>query len=135
MLRPGIEPGTFCVLSRCDNHYTTAALIKFWWFWVFWGRSLEGGPQRAGKCLWKEGSKKAGNFQFFWRRTPLPSPNRWPFGPLSLSLSLKGLRPLSRVAMRFLCFRRNAWRQKAGAETEQASAVARALECSPQSVQ
>ena len=20
---PGIEPGTFCVLDRCDNHYTT----------------------------------------------------------------------------------------------------------------
>ena len=20
---PGFEPGTFCVLSRCDNHYTT----------------------------------------------------------------------------------------------------------------
>ena len=37
--------------------------------------------------------------------------------------------------MRFWCFRRNAWRQKAGADTEKASAVARALECSPQSVQ
>ena len=24
---PGIEPGTFCVLDRCDNHYTT----KTWW--------------------------------------------------------------------------------------------------------
>ena len=22
-VRPGIEPGTFCVLDRCDNHYTT----------------------------------------------------------------------------------------------------------------
>ena len=21
---PGFEPGTFCVLGRCDNHYTTA---------------------------------------------------------------------------------------------------------------
>ena len=21
---PGIEPGTFCVLGRCDNHYTTS---------------------------------------------------------------------------------------------------------------
>ena len=20
---PGFEPGTFCVLGRCDNHYTT----------------------------------------------------------------------------------------------------------------
>ena len=20
---PGIEPGSFCVLDRCDNHYTT----------------------------------------------------------------------------------------------------------------
>ncbi len=23
MFPPGIEPGTFCVLDRCDNHYTT----------------------------------------------------------------------------------------------------------------
>ena len=23
MFSPGIEPGTFCVLDRCDNHYTT----------------------------------------------------------------------------------------------------------------
>ena len=23
MFPPGIEPGTFCVLGRCDNHYTT----------------------------------------------------------------------------------------------------------------
>ena len=22
MCLPGIEPGTFCVLDRCDNHYT-----------------------------------------------------------------------------------------------------------------
>ena len=25
-VRPGFEPGTFCVLSRCDNHYTTKPL-------------------------------------------------------------------------------------------------------------
>ena len=25
---PGFEPGTFCVLGRCDNHYTTAPLGK-----------------------------------------------------------------------------------------------------------
>ena len=24
----GIEPTTFCVLSRCDNHYTTLADVK-----------------------------------------------------------------------------------------------------------
>ena len=23
MFPPGFEPGTFCVLDRCDNHYTT----------------------------------------------------------------------------------------------------------------
>jgi hypothetical protein len=23
MFPPGIEPGTICVLGRCDNHYTT----------------------------------------------------------------------------------------------------------------
>ena len=23
MFSPGFEPGTFCVLDRCDNHYTT----------------------------------------------------------------------------------------------------------------
>ncbi len=23
MFSPGIEPGTICVLGRCDNHYTT----------------------------------------------------------------------------------------------------------------
>ena len=23
MFSPGIEPGTFCVLDRCDNRYTT----------------------------------------------------------------------------------------------------------------
>ena len=32
---PGFEPGTFCVLGRCDNHYTTAPphyeLLKSWW--------------------------------------------------------------------------------------------------------
>ena len=26
---PGFEPGTFCVLGRCDNHYTTAPLIIY----------------------------------------------------------------------------------------------------------
>ena len=25
---PGFEPGTFCVLGRCDNHYTTAPVGK-----------------------------------------------------------------------------------------------------------
>ena len=25
---PGFEPGTFCVLGRCDNHYTTAPVTK-----------------------------------------------------------------------------------------------------------
>ena len=25
---PGIEPGTFCVLDRCDNHYTTKTTVK-----------------------------------------------------------------------------------------------------------
>ena len=25
---PGIEPGTFCVLDRCDNHYTTETAFK-----------------------------------------------------------------------------------------------------------
>ena len=23
LFSPGFEPGTFCVLDRCDNHYTT----------------------------------------------------------------------------------------------------------------
>ena len=32
ILPPGIEPGTFCVLGRCDNHYTT----------VTWTRSVVG---------------------------------------------------------------------------------------------
>ena len=27
MFPPGIEPGTFCVLDRCDNHYTTETYI------------------------------------------------------------------------------------------------------------
>ena len=27
-VRPGFEPGTFCVLSRCDNHYTTEPTSK-----------------------------------------------------------------------------------------------------------
>ena len=26
MFSPGIEPGTFCVLDRCDNRYTTKTL-------------------------------------------------------------------------------------------------------------
>ena len=26
---PGFEPGTFCVLDRCDNHYTTETLLIF----------------------------------------------------------------------------------------------------------
>ncbi|GFU89109.1 hypothetical protein TNCV_2895571 [Trichonephila clavipes] len=25
---PGFEPGTFCVLGRCDNHYTMVALVS-----------------------------------------------------------------------------------------------------------
>ena len=25
---PGFEPGTFCVLGRCDNHYTTAPVCQ-----------------------------------------------------------------------------------------------------------
>ena len=29
LFSPGIEPGTFCVLDRCDNHYTT----KTCWTW------------------------------------------------------------------------------------------------------
>ena len=29
MFSPGIEPGTFCVLDRCDNRYTT----KTRWQW------------------------------------------------------------------------------------------------------
>ena len=28
MFPPGIEPGTFCVLDRCDNHYTTETAFK-----------------------------------------------------------------------------------------------------------
>ena len=28
MFPPGIEPGTFCVLDRCDNHYTTETWMK-----------------------------------------------------------------------------------------------------------
>ena len=28
MFSPGIEPGTFCVLDRCDNHYTTKT--RYW---------------------------------------------------------------------------------------------------------
>ena len=27
---PGFEPGTFCVLDRCDNHYTTAPWVTIW---------------------------------------------------------------------------------------------------------
>ena len=27
MFPPGIEPGTICVLGRCDNHYTTETQI------------------------------------------------------------------------------------------------------------
>ena len=27
MFPPGIEPGTFCVLDRCDNHYTTETWV------------------------------------------------------------------------------------------------------------
>ena len=31
ILPPGIEPGTFCVLGRCDNHYTTVTYgITIW---------------------------------------------------------------------------------------------------------
>ena len=26
LIRAGIEPATFCVLGRCDNHYTTEPL-------------------------------------------------------------------------------------------------------------
>ena len=28
MFSPGIEPGTFCVLDRCDNHYTTKTSLQ-----------------------------------------------------------------------------------------------------------
>ncbi len=28
MFPPGIEPGTICVLGRCDNHYTTKTRCK-----------------------------------------------------------------------------------------------------------
>ena len=28
MFPPGIEPGTFCVLDRCDNHYTTETWVS-----------------------------------------------------------------------------------------------------------
>ena len=28
---PGIEPGTFCVLDRCDNHYTTKTSCDKTW--------------------------------------------------------------------------------------------------------
>ena len=28
LFSPGIEPGTFCVLDRCDNHYTTKTTVK-----------------------------------------------------------------------------------------------------------
>ena len=28
LFSPGIEPGTFCVLDRCDNHYTTKTRLK-----------------------------------------------------------------------------------------------------------
>ena len=28
MFPPGIEPGTFCVLDRCDNHYTTETVMN-----------------------------------------------------------------------------------------------------------
>ena len=32
MFSPGIEPGTFCVLDRCDNRYTTktSLQIRYW---------------------------------------------------------------------------------------------------------
>ena len=30
MFSPGIEPGTFCVLDRCDNHYTTKTSYRQW---------------------------------------------------------------------------------------------------------
>ena len=28
LFSPGIEPGTFCVLDRCDNRYTTKTSIR-----------------------------------------------------------------------------------------------------------
>ena len=57
----------------------------------------------------------------------MPSPNRWPFGPLSLSLSpSKGPSALASCREAFLRFPHNARHQKDGAETENASAVARA---------
>ena len=31
MFHPGFEPGTFCVLSRCDNHYTNGTLTWHDW--------------------------------------------------------------------------------------------------------
>ena len=42
MFSPGIEPGTFCVLDRCDNRYTTKTLgsekhVRSMYFRVFWG--------------------------------------------------------------------------------------------------
>ena len=30
LFSPGIEPGTFCVLDRCDNHYTTKTCWERW---------------------------------------------------------------------------------------------------------
>ena len=42
MFSPGIEPGTFCVLDRCDNRYTTKTLgsekhVRSMYFRAFWG--------------------------------------------------------------------------------------------------
>ena len=33
---PGFEPGTFCVLGRCDNHYTTAPTWSAASFPIMW---------------------------------------------------------------------------------------------------
>ena len=30
LFSPGIEPGTFCVLDRCDNRYTTKTACSQW---------------------------------------------------------------------------------------------------------
>ena len=31
MFSPGIEPGTFCMIDRCDNHYTTNTSCAYGW--------------------------------------------------------------------------------------------------------
>ena len=61
MFSPGIEPGTFCVLDRCDNRYTT----KTCWGGrrTFAGQSVQSGPVwpwHSHSWLGRLGSQQSG---------------------------------------------------------------------------